>query len=179
MYSAHGNSAQFHGPRDGYPAIAAAGRHRTPLILGLLAGTQVTVVLGALALRLVTPGWMFVMLLFGGFLVVLAPIVIGAVFGGYALSKGGPAVRAGAVAAIAATDLSLLAFAATLPDITDNAADTAAPILVLGSDRHEFASSTVTVCGDIAGISAVCHLVAVATVICLGITAMCRERRPG
>ncbi len=87
-----------------------------------------------------------------GFTVVLATVA-GTVFGGYALSRGGPRSWWVAVAAPTVMGVSLLAFAATLPDITDNEA-------------------------DIAGISTLCHLVAVAAFIVAGIVAVCREVPP-
>lgn len=186
MNAAHAHSARFsfgaaevsRGSSDTTGGSAADRVHhrrgRAPLMLGLLAGMQTVVVVASVALRLITPGWLLVMLIFGGFLVVVAPIVIGTVFGGYALSMGGRRLRSAATAALGVTDLSLLVFASTVPDITDSESDTAAPILVLTSGRREFSGWAIDICTEIAGIGAVVHLASVAVVIGLGIAAMCR-----
>lgn len=153
-------------------------RRRAAVTLGLLTGLQAIVVIVSVAVRLSTLGWFFVIFLFGGFLLVLAPIVAGSVLGMYALWMGGPRLRQWAAAAFVAMDLSLLAFALTLPDITDDESDTAAPILVLASGAHEFSDRAVDICARVAGSSALCHLAAVALAIGLGITALCRPRHP-
>ena len=145
-----------------------------PLVFGLLATLQFVIVVAAVSVRLVAAGWFFVIFVLGGFVVALAPFVAGTVLGLYGIRYGGRRLRAGTLVAWVALDLSLLTFALTMPDFTDNFADTAAPIQILRSGRQEFSEREIDLYSTIAGIGALVHLLAAISLAVLGIVALWR-----
>jgi hypothetical protein len=89
---------------------------------------QTCVMAAAVAARLLAPGWLAAMMLFSfGLvpLVLLAPLIAATL----ALPRG--RVGAAAVAAFAATDVALLAFAWAYPDFTDASNEIAVPLAAL------------------------------------------------
>lgn len=152
-------------------------RTRMPLVLGLLAGLQFVIVVSAVSVRLVTAGWFFVIFVLGGFVVALTPVVAGTVLGLYGIRYGGRRLRMGTAAAWVTLDPALLTFALTMPDFTDNPADTAAPIQILRSGRQEFGEREIDIYSTVAAVSAVVHLLAATSLVVLGIVALWRGNR--
>lgn len=132
----------------------------------LLATSQCAVVLGALAVRLVAPGWWaaIVIMTFGmAAAVVLAPLLLAGLMG-VVLA---PSLRPRTLIALGVADLAVLAFALTLPDFTDQADDHLVPLAALVTGDGNVSGSAATIFESICGWSAMAYVVAALGVIVL------------
>ncbi|MGW4354649.1 hypothetical protein ACWELJ_21470 [Nocardia sp. NPDC004582] len=125
----------------------------------LLATSQFAVVLAALAVRLLAPGWWaaIVIMSFGlAAAVVLAPLLLAGLMA-VALA---PSLRPRTLITLAVADLAVMSFALTLPDFTDQADDHPVPLAAIATGDGNVSGSAATIFESISGWSAITYVVA-------------------
>ncbi len=144
--------------------------NRSLLVVG-----QVLVVLFALGVRVLAPGWWLVILFisFGvAALIVLSPLLV-AISVALALA---PTLRPRSLLALAAADLSLLVFALTLPDFTDVADRYPVPLAALTTGDGEVSRAAADTFSTVAGCAALAYVAAAALTVVFAVLDQRRSR---
>ncbi|GEM35143.1 hypothetical protein NN3_61500 [Nocardia neocaledoniensis NBRC 108232] len=142
-------------------------------------GVQMMVMLAVTALRFAAGGWLLVIFLFGGFLVVFAPSVLAVAVALPVMRRGGSRVRVACAGALAAGYAALLTAAATMPDFTDAADENGVPIVAIVSGSGTLTNAQAQVYHTISGVAVLCYLAATVATIVLAITLLVIKRSAG
>lgn len=139
-------------------------------------GAQLLVMLAVTALRFSAGGWLLVIFLFGGFLVVFAPSVLAVAVTVPVMRQGGARVRVACGVALATVYAALLTAAATMPDFTDVADENGVPIVALFGDSGTLTNAEAEVYHTISGVAVLCYLAATVATVALGLTLLVMRR---
>ncbi|MBF6137519.1 hypothetical protein IU501_31580 [Nocardia otitidiscaviarum] len=145
--------------------------NRSALLIG-----QLLVVLLALGVRVLAPGWWLVIVFMSlgvVAVIVLAPLLV-AVSVAAALA---PTLRPRSLLALAAADLSLLAFALTLPDFTDVPDRYPVPLATLATGDGEVSRAAADTFGTVAGCAVLTYVAAAALTVVFAVLDQRRTRR--
>ncbi|UGT53309.1 hypothetical protein [Nocardia asteroides] len=142
-------------------------------------GVQMMVMLAVTALRFAAGGWLLVIFLFGGFLVVFAPSALAVAVAVPVMRQGGSRVRVACAGALAAGYAALLTAAATMPDFTDVADENGVPIVAIVSGSGTLTNAEAEVYHTISGVAVLCYLAATVGTIVLAITLLVVKRSAG
>ncbi|WP_282779389.1 hypothetical protein [Nocardia sp. CC201C] len=146
--------------------------NRSVLLIG-----QVFVVLLALGVRVLAPGWWLVIVFMSlgtVALITLTPLLV-AVSVATAFA---PTLRPRSLLALAAADVSLLVFALTLPDFTDVADRYPVPLATLTTGDGEVSRAAADTFGTVAGYAALAYAAAAALTVVSAVLDQ-RRSRPG
>ncbi|MEV0075875.1 hypothetical protein AB0H58_05620 [Nocardia neocaledoniensis] len=142
-------------------------------------GVQMVVMLAVTALRFTAGGWLLVIFLFGGFLVVFAPSVLAVAAALPVMRGGGTRVRMACAGALAAVYVALLTAAATMPDFTDAADENGVPIVAIVSGSGTLTNAQAQIYHTISGAAVLCYLAPTVATIVLAITLLVIKRPAG
>lgn len=142
----------------------------------LLVISQIVVVLLAIAVRMLAPGWWFVIIIMSFGLVAaisLAPLLLAAIMA----TVFAPSLRPHTLVTLVVADLAALSFALTMTDFTDQSDDHLVPLAALVTGDGNVSASAASIFDSVAGWSCIVGIVAGIAVAVLSVVDHVRAGR--